>query len=445
MSQTSATALAAEDGAAIPGNAVFSAAGSVWALLVGIAFLMLGNGLQGTLLGVRATAEGFGPTITGFVMTGYFVGFLLGSQLTLAAIRRVGHLRVFAAATCIASLTILVQSLFVDPFVWGLMRILSGFCMASAFIVTESWLNDRVTNQHRGGLLAIYMMVSYFGMAGGQILLLVAAPTGHDLFIICSILLTFAAIPILLSVTQQPVPGAAESLSVRELYNISPLGFVGSFGAGILQGAIFSMGPVYTNSVGFDNSQTAMFMFLLIVGSAALQWPVGKLSDRVDRRKLIAGLALFGALITAIGSTLFGNGPNWLIGFAPLIGVGPLLLYSLFIAYTNDYLRPEQFVAAGSGLILVFGSGAVLGPPTTGIVMDIVGPSGFLWILVGGQSLLFSFALYRMTRRETVPVEEQTNFAGAPVRTASLAPAVADWVLAQSGESDTDEESAGTT
>lgn len=425
-------------------NPIFSAAWSVWALLVGVAFLMLGNGLQGTLLGLRAATESFGTTVTGFVMTGYFIGFLLGSMIALKTIRRVGHLRVFAAGTSMASLAILIQSLFVDPLVWGIMRIITGYCLANAYIVTESWLNDRVTNQHRGGLLAIYMVISYFGMSGGQLLLLTGSPTEHDLFIICSALITFAAIPILLSISPQPIPETAESLSIRQLYTISPLGLIGSFGAGLMQGAIFSMGAVYTYKAGLSNFQTSLFMFNLIAGAALMQWPIGKLSDRIDRRKVIAGLALFGAIMPIIGGLMYNFGPDLLIASAALIGVGPLLLYSLFVAYTNDYLRPEQFVAASSGLILVFGTGAVLGPPITGIVMDVFGAQSFLWFLGTGHALIFAFALYRMTQRESIPVEEQTIYAGATVRTASLAPAIAEWVQSQTEESeesgDSDEE-----
>jgi MFS family permease len=410
---------------------VFSAAGSVWALLVGMAFLMLGNGLQGSLLGIRAAAENFGAAVTGFVMTGYFVGFLLGSQIAVRTIRRVGHLRVFAAATCLASLAILIQSLFVTPLVWAVMRIITGYCMASAYIVTESWLNDRVTNAHRGGLLAVYMVTAYVGMAGGQLLLNAGTPTNHDLFILCSVLITFAAIPILLSITPQPIQDNVESLSLSDLYRVSPLGLIGSFGAGILQGSVFSMGAVYARQIGLTVAETSLFMFFLVVGAALLQWPVGKLSDRIDRRKLITGLAFFGAVIPLAAGIAAERGPNFLIGSAPLIGIGPLLLYSLFVAYTNDYLRPEQMVAASSGLILAFGSGAVLGPPAVGILMDSMGPNGFLLILAAGHACIVGFALYRMTRRDTVPVEEQLPYPGTPARTASLAPAYAEWVTEQ--------------
>ncbi|MDZ7787122.1 MAG: MFS transporter [Halofilum sp. (in: g-proteobacteria)] len=187
--------------------------------------LLLGNGLQGSLLGVRAAEESFGSTVTGIVMSGYFVGFLIGSQIAPRTIRRVGHLRVFAAVAALASIAILLQSLFVTPTVWALMRVLTGFCLASAYIVTESWLNDRVTNEHRGGLLSVYMIVSYFGMGGGQLLLNTGDPVAHELFILVSVLISFAAIPILFSLTPQPVQEAPERLGARALYGISPLGF----------------------------------------------------------------------------------------------------------------------------------------------------------------------------------------------------------------------------
>lgn len=412
----------------IQDSPVFSAAGSVWALLFGMGMLLLGNGLQGSLLGVRAAEEAFGSTVTGIVMSGYFVGFLLGSQIAPRTIRRVGHLRVFAAIASLASIAILVQSLLVTPLVWGLMRVVTGYCLASSYIVAESWLNDRVTNEHRGGLLAVYMIVSYFGMGGGQLLLNAGSPMSHDLFILVSVLISFAAIPILLSITPQPLQENAEALGVRALYRISPLGLVGSFGSGVLQGAVFGMGAVYARSAGLSVAQVSVFMFVLIAGAAVLQWPIGKLSDRMDRRKVITGLALFGvaASIAAIGATWLK--PDLLLPLAIFIGAGPMLLYSLFIAYTNDYLRPEQMVAASSTLILIFGLGAILGPSVSGALMDVIGPAGFLWVLAAGQAGVAAFALYRMGRRERGLAEEQSPYSANPARTSALAPALAEWV-----------------
>ena len=404
-------------------GAVLSAAATVWALLLGIGFLMLGNGLQGILLGVRASAEGFSATVTGFIMTGYFGGFLVGSRIALTTIRRVGHLRVFAAASCFAAIAILIQGLFVDPVTWAVMRVVTGYSMASAYIVTESWLNDRVDNEHRASLLAVYMVVTYMGMASGQLLLNAGQPTQHDLFMLASVLISFAAIPILFSVTPQPRQENAERLSLVELYRVSPLGLVGTFISGILQGTLSGMGAVYARAIGLTIAQTSYFMFFLILGAAVLQWPFGKISDRFDRRKVIAGLALFGALISMATHIVHQLGPGFLIAFAPVLGAGPYLLYSLLIAYTNDHLRRTQMVAASSALILTFGLGAAFGPPTAGILMDSVGPQGYLWLLAVFQAGIFGFALYRMTRRESLPVEAQSSCRGAP----ALSPPSEEW------------------
>lgn len=404
---------------------VFSAAGSVWALLFGIGMLMLGNGLQGTLLGVRAASEEFGSTVTGVIMSGFFAGFLVGSWLAPYSIRRVGHLRVFAAVASLASIAILLQSVWVTPFVWTTMRLVTGYCFASAMIVAESWLNERVTNEHRGGLLSVYMIVTYLGMGGGQLLLNTADPAGKELFILVSVLISFAAVPILLSITPQPMQAAPVRLTLRELYQVSPLGLIGASTAGLLQGAVFGMGAVYARSVGLSVAKVSVFMFILVVAAALFQWPVGKLSDRVDRRKVITGIALFGALVSVLAVAATRDGPDYLLLLAVFIGSGPMLLYSLFIAYTNDHLRPEQMVAASSSLILVFGSGAILGPLVTGGLMEYIGPSGFLYLLAVAQAWIGAFALYRMSRREATPVEAQSAYVAASARTASLSPALA--------------------
>ena len=368
----------------IQDHAVFSAAGSVWALLVGMGLLLLGNGLQGSLLGVRAAEESFGSTVTGIVVSGYFIGFLIGSQIAPRTIRRVGHLRVFAAVAALASIAILLQSLIVTPTVWALMRVLTGYCLASAYIVTESWLNDRVTNEHRGGLLSVYMIVSYFGMGGGQLLLNTGDPAAHELFILVSVLISFAAIPILFSLTPQPVQEAPERLGARALYRISPLGIFGSFSTGILQGAVFGMGAVYGRIAGLSVGQISIFMFILIAAPALAQWPIGKFSDRIDRRKVITGLA-------------------------------------------------------------VFGFGATLGPSTAGLLMDAFGPSGFLFLLGGAQAGIVAFALHRMRITRTGPLEAQSPWSMNPARTAALSPALAEVAAEAADEAAAEETSRAST
>ena len=422
---------------------VMVAAGSVWALLFGMGVLLLGNGLQYSLLGVRAANEGFSGAVTGLVMSGYFVGFLAGSLVTPRAVHRVGHLRVFAAVAGLASIAILVQSLFVTPVVWGVMRIATGFAYAGAYIVTESWLNDSVTNEHRGGLLSVYMVVSYLGMGGGQLLLNAGNPNEYELFILVSVLISFASIPILLSVLPQPATVKPMRLSPLQLYRISPLGTVGCFATGLLQGALFSMGAVYARSTGLTVAQVSVFMFVMIAGAALFQWPIGKLSDHMDRRRLIAIVALAGALTCAVAVPLGDISAGVLIALAVPIGLAPLTLYSLSIAYTNDRLDHTQRVAAGSILILIFGFGAVLGPSTAGAAMDLAGPSGYLWVLAGILALMALFAFYRMYCSPAPPVESQSPYALMPQRTASLSPAYVDSIrnAEQSGDNDQSRES----
>lgn len=401
---------------------VLSAAASIWALLFGVGMLMLGSGLQNTLLGVRANDENFGSSVTGLVMSGFFAGFLLGSWLSPRVIQRVGHLRLFAAAVSLASIAILLQSIWVHPIGWALMRVLAGYCQATALIVSESWLNARITNEHRGKLLSIYNIITYLGVGGGQLLLNLADPGDTTLFILVSVLLSFAAVPILLSMTPQPLQDAPELLSLRELYRASPLGLIGSSMAGLLQGAVFGMGAVYAQEVGMSLGQISLFMFVLIGGVALFQWPVGMLSDRIDRRRVITGLALVGAAVALLGIPASAS-INSLMLLAPLMGTGPMILYSLFVAHTNDYLRPSQMVAASSALVLVFGVGASFGPSLTGILMDLLGPSGWLWVLALGQLGIGAFTLYRMTRREALPVAEQSVYVPDAAQTAGLVPA----------------------
>ncbi|RDD60367.1 MFS transporter [Ferruginivarius sediminum] len=412
-------------------NETVSAAWGVWSLLIGMGLIMLGNGLQGTLLGVRASGEGFGDSVTGFVMSGYFIGFLAGSTITTRAVQRVGHVRVFAALASIASIAILVHSIFVTPLVWGLMRVMTGFAYAGLYVVTESWLNDRATNELRGRLFSVYMVVSYLGMGGGQLLLNVSDPGSHDLFILVSIIVSLALVPILLSATRQPDSATPEPLSMRQLYRISPLGTVGCFATGIANGTIFGMGAVYARTSGLTVSEVSIFMGALIVGGAIFQWPIGKLSDRIDRRKVITVVALSAAVLAAAAVAMARVSDTGLLLLALALGGTVLTLYSLFIAYTNDHLEPRQMVAASSGLVLATGIGAILGPSTTGLVMDLTGPDGFLWYLSAIHVGIAAFSLYRMTRRAAPTAEEQSSYVVTATRTSPLGSA---WVEEAAGE-----------
>lgn len=396
-----------------------------WALLLGIAFIQLGNGLQSTLLGVRATMEGFATSATGVVMAGYYVGILLGSMMVPGLLGRVGHIRVFAALASLASAAVLMHFVLVDPWSWGIFRVATGFALAGLYVVAESWLNDRADNETRGQLLAVYMVISLGGLGAGQLLLNLADPAGAMLFILVSVLVSVALIPIALTAGSAPAFETSRKISMGELYRVSPLGVVGTLVTGMTYGAIFGMAPVYASTIGLSVQQVSYFMAAVLLGGVVLQWPLGRLSDIVNRRVVIiivtlcAGAVSFAAVFAAESST------TMLVALMCLYGGLALPLYSLCVAYINDYLAADQMVAASSTIVLLRGVGACIGPIAAALLMSSIGPQGFLWTLCGVHGLLTLFALYRMTRRATKSVEEQRHYPAVEPSTQSVATAIA--------------------
>ena len=410
---------------------------SIWALLIGIGLLMLGNGLQGSLLGVRAASEGFGSSLTGLVMAGFFGGFLAGSKWTPKALQRVGHIRVFGALASTASISILVHSVFVDPVTWGAMRFVTGLCYAGIFVVAESWLNDRASNDMRGQMLAIYMMVTFAGMGAGQLMLNLSDPGGFDLFILVSVLISCAVVPILLSATPAPEFSTPKPVRLKRLYEASPLGVIGTFAAGLTNGTVFGMGAVYAHQSGMDIDHVSYFMGALIAGAALLQWPIGRLSDLFDRRIVITVVTFGAAGMALLADRLAGDGFAGLLVAAAGLGGLSLTIHSLCLAYTNDYLEPAEMTAASGGLVLILGLGSIIGPLVTGVLMDLIGPSGFFWWLALSHTGLGLLALVRMILRTSLPVAEQSPYMPVPARVSPIADAAAEEVVeaALEGES----------
>jgi len=398
---------------------------SNWALLLGIALLVLGLALQNTLLGVRATIEGFPTSITGLIMSGYSMGFLASAVFTPKLVANVGHVRVFAALTAVASSSILAHSFLVEPVAWFVFRFITGFCISGAYVISESWLNRATTNDNRGSLLSVYMVVQLSAWAAGQLLLNVADPAGFRLFIIVSVLLSIAVVPMLLTASPAPAIAAARHFSLLSLYRTSPLGFVGMFGVGLSQGAFFSMGAVFAGAAGLGIAEISYFMALTILGGVIMQWPIGRLSDKLDRRKVLTGTTIIAGLATAaIG--IIGTADFRLVIAAFFVYGGMCLpMYALCIAHTNDYLEHDDMVAASGTLVLVAGLGLVVGPLTVAIAIDLQGAAGFALFLAFVHLGVGAFALYRMTRRPSLPPQEQ----GQHIYVAQPSPVAA--VLAQ--------------
>ena len=381
-----------------------------WALFLGMSLIMLAYGFQGSLLGVRAVQEDFSLTSTGFMMTGYFVGYFLGAKYITTIISRVGHIRSFAAFASFASVAILAHSIVINPVTWFLFRVITGLSMASIYTIAESWLNDRSSNKNRGSVLSIYMIILYGSMGFGMFFLNFSAPENFEPFILISLLMSVALIPILMTKRKAPSFKRILPMKLKELYNTSPLGMVSALLYGIIQSALFSLLAVYATSMNFTILEISIATFLLAISGAISQWPIGKLSDIFDRRRVIV-YSTFAAGIFAI-CTIFASGQmylpdglstskTWFYLFLILFSFVSLPMFAIILAHTNDYIPKEKFVVAGAGLQFVFGMGAMTGPLLCSIFMNIVGLNGFWIFLAIFHCLIGAFGIHRMRVRST--------------------------------------------
>ena len=382
-----------------------------WALFLGMGFLMMAYGFQGSLLGVRAVQEQFSLTATGFMMSGYFVGYFIGAMTIPNLISRVGHIRVFAAFASLASLVILVHSVFVNPYIWFFLRVLTGISMVCIYTVAESWLNDRSSNKNRGSVLSIYMVILYGTMGIGMFLLNFSSPEKYEPFILVSIITSLALIPILLTKKKPPTFKKIKGMPLKELYQTSPFGMVSALFYGTIQSALFTLLAVYAAQMNFSIFQISLVTFLLAISGAISQFPIGKLSDMFDRRKVIV-IATFGASLFALFAIIssgqmylpgeLATNKNWFFIFLILFSCCSLPMFSLICAHTNDYIPKEKFVAAGAGIQFTFGLGAMSGPFLCSIFMNIVGSNGFFVFLLFFHALIGLFGIHRMRVRQTV-------------------------------------------
>ena len=403
-----------------------------WALLLGMLFLQLGNGLQGTLLGVRGELEDFSTFEMSIVMSAYFVGFLGASKLVPDLIRRVGHVRVFAALASFISAILILYPLLVNPWVWTGGRVIIGFCFCGVYIAAESWLNNAATNENRGQLLSSYMVVQMAGIVAAQLLLLTGDPSGFELFVLISVLVSISFAPILLSITPTPAFETTKPMSIKELFSTSPLGCVGMFFLGGIFSAQFGMAPVFGTSADLSLLQISIFVAAFYIGAMVFQFPVGWLSDRMDRRILIvvtSAIGFIAAVIAIFGENIF----IILLGSAFFIGGMSNPLYSLLIAYTNDFLEPDDMASASGGLLFLNGLGAISGPLFTGFLMTEIGPKGFFVILAALLGLLTVYGFYRMTQRGISDVDT-SSYATVLPTTSAVAVEIAQELAIEAAE-----------
>ncbi|MCD9624146.1 MFS transporter [Rhabdothermincola salaria] len=393
-------------------------------LLVAVALLMAGNGLTSTLLGIRAGLEGFAPGIVGVVLAGYYLGFAVGSMVAPSTITRVGHVRVFAGLASLASAAVLLHVIRPEPLTWFLLRAVTGICISGLYVVTETWLNGAATNRTRGTLFSIYMVVVGGSLLGGQLLFSVTDPAGFGAFVIASVLVSLAVVPISLADVVAPPTVDPAPLSFRALVATAPLAAVGAALSGFTGAAMIGAGVVYAAQSGFDNIATALFIAATLAGGLLLQLPLGAWSDRTDRRVVIAVAATLAAVVALVAATIDADRRLIIIAMTMVAGGVTFPLYALCNAHLNDYLDSDLVVAGGARMVLVNGIGSVAGPILGATAVGAFGPGGLFVVVAIAYLVIAVYAVYRMTRRAAVSEDERAPFVPSPVGLGATTPFV---------------------
>ncbi|MEJ2463200.1 MAG: MFS transporter [Candidatus Thiodiazotropha sp.] len=383
---------------------------TIFVLLGGLSILLVGLGLLGTLLGVRATIEQFSNVQTGIIMAGYYAGYIIGTWRGPAIVRRVGHIRTFAAFAALGAATTLLFGLMTDFWSWFFLRIFNGASVVGLYMVVESWLNEKTPSTSRGRIFAIYMVTTLMALAGGQFLLLIYDPATLSPFALATVLIVIAIIPIAVTRVSEPVIETHEHLPLLRLFRLSPLGVAGAIGAGMVNGAFWGMTAVFGARVGMQDTAIALLMSATIAGGALLQLPIGHLSDRHDRRTVLLLVSVAGAVVATVAGFMVQRDIPGLDLVAFLYGGLMFSVYAISVAHTNDHLEAGQVLGATRGLLLLYGLGALFGPLLGGWIMDLAGPVGLPYFSAVILMLLSLYGLYRMRQRAPLPLEEQAEF-----------------------------------
>ena len=370
------------------------------ALFLSMCLLGVGHGLGTSLLGVRSTIEGFSDLAAGIALSGYYVGFLAGSRCIGNLLANVGHIRVFAGLAALMSSVMLLHSLVLSATAWFVLRLAAGFCMSGIYITADSWLNNQVTNQNRGRVLGIYMMMGMSGMAVGQLLIGSADPGGFTLFILVSIMFSLSLVPLSLTRVGPPAIPERRRARIRAVYRTAPLALVGASAAGLTQGAILTIGPVYSAGVGLTTTQVGWAMSALMIGSAAMI-PLGRLSDRVPRRRVILGVTV-GAFLLCLLMSIGPIEPVPFTGVMLAYGAFTFPVYALSMSHMNDLLDRSEMVPGMAALVTFMGLGAIAGPVLSSGLMGLVGPDGLWMALATFHGAFAVFTIIRFVERPRI-------------------------------------------
>lgn len=382
---------------------------AAFSILLSVAFLIMGNGLQLMLLPIRGGIEGFNSFQIGLLGSGYFLGFVLGCAFTPRMIIRVGHIRTFAALVAIASAAALGYPMAVDAIVWVVLRMITGFCLAGLYLVVESWLNDQATNETRGVLISTYVTVNFTVITLGQMMVTLFQPSSFVLFSIASVLVSLAAVPIVMTRSSQPPPITVVRFRPRRMFRLSPTGTVSIFLIGLATGSFWALAPAYASTVSGNVRDAALFMSAAVLGGAVAQLPAGKISDLIDRRKILIGLALCCAVVGAVLVLIPGTPPYWL-GLGAAFGAGLLPSYAIAAAHVFDFAERSDYVEISAGLLLLNGMGSTIGPLLASASIELWGAQGFFVANAAIQLALIAFVAFRLSQREGLALEEKQSF-----------------------------------
>jgi MFS family permease len=383
---------------------------SVASLLLSTFFLLTAMGLSGYLIPIRAVAEGWSTFTISLIATGYAIAFTASCIITPRLVLKVGHVRVFGALTTIMAMSYLLHTLIVDPIVWVLTRAMAGFSIAGGYMIIESWLNEKVDNENRGALFSVYMVVSMSAVMVGQYIVPLGDPLGAGLFMVCTLICSMAVMPTLLSSAQSPQPLTQVKFDVPALYRRSPAAVIGTLLAGVIASAWGGLGPVYASQLGLSTAEGASMLAIAMIGGAIFQYPLGRASDRMDRRRVMIAAGLIG--IAACTITVVFGVDNRIIFFAGMLFLGTVLfpIYSLNVAHANDHAQPDEFVEVSSGLMITYGVATMVGPVVTGVAMDWFGPHALFVVIAICFAAYSGHAAWRISRREQPSEDMRSDF-----------------------------------
>ncbi|MDY0882891.1 MFS transporter [Dongia soli] len=391
---------------------MFQALSSVLSLLIGAGILILGNGLIGILLPIRLSIEHISPETTGLIMSAYYAGFMLGSKYGQVVIQRVGHIRTFAAFAALLTATVMVCALIFNPALWAVLRASIGFCMAALYATIESWLNVRSSNENRGQVLSFYMVTNYLASALGQFLVNARETSGVELFCLAALLTSLSLVPVVMTRVAGPEISGIRPLGLKSLYQASPLGVVATFGAGLLTGAFYALAAVYANRIGLSVFQVSLFVAVPVFAGLILQWPIGRLSDRYDRRTVLLAVLVGAATASLVLSILSVSAAALtpLLLASAVLGSCLATIYPIAVAQAFDYIDRAVMVSANSSMLFIWSIGATAGPLIASFVMGQVGPTGLFFYLTIVAVIIAGFTRYRMSARQALPTSEQSSF-----------------------------------